>query len=67
MSQNVGKKTYEPKTEPVNRPVSPGAVSRLGNMVGPGTPFKTLEDGRGGLKAPMAEETCHHSGSQGRH
>jgi len=30
------------KTEPVNRPVSPGAVSRLGGAVGEGTPFKPL-------------------------
>jgi hypothetical protein len=34
--------TKNPKREPVNCPVSPGAVSRLGGMVGVGTPEKKL-------------------------
>jgi hypothetical protein len=32
----------DPKTEPRVNVVSPGAVSRLGGMVGPGTPHKSL-------------------------
>ena len=32
----------DPKVEPRPHPVSPGAVSRLGGMVGPGTPNKPL-------------------------
>jgi hypothetical protein len=32
----------DPKVEPRPHPVSVGAVSRLGGMVSPGTPLKTL-------------------------
>jgi hypothetical protein len=32
----------DPKREPVVHPVSPGAVSRLGAKIGPGTPHKPL-------------------------
>jgi hypothetical protein len=32
----------EPKREPIVNPVSPGAVSRLGAVVGVGTPHKNL-------------------------
>jgi hypothetical protein len=34
--------TQNPKREPVPHGVSPGAVSRLGGMVGEGTPYKNL-------------------------
>jgi hypothetical protein len=34
--------TNNPKREPISRPVSVGAVSRLGSMVGEGTPLKSL-------------------------
>jgi hypothetical protein len=36
-----------PKREPVPNRVSPGAVSRQGAVVGEGTPYKSLYDGRG--------------------
>lgn len=59
------------KSEPVSRAVSPGAVSRMGNMIGnhseEGTvnvPKEKLFEGRG-LKAPMAKSTTHKGGSQG--
>jgi hypothetical protein len=32
----------DPKREPISREVSQGAVSRLGGMVGPGTPHKSF-------------------------
>jgi hypothetical protein len=32
----------QPKREPVTHPTDPGAVSRLGGAVGPGTPYKPL-------------------------
>jgi hypothetical protein len=34
--------TSAPKREPIVNVVSPGAVSRLGGMVGPGTPHKNI-------------------------
>ena len=40
-SQVVGS-YVDAKREPVVNVVSPGAVSRLGGMVGPGTPHKSL-------------------------
>jgi hypothetical protein len=36
-----------PKTEPKSHAVSVGATSRLGGMVGTGTPFKPLYSGAG--------------------
>jgi hypothetical protein len=36
-----------PKREPIPHAVSPGAVSRQGGMVGVGTPYSALYDGRG--------------------
>jgi len=51
------------KTEPVSKGVNPGAVSRLGNMVGPGTKSVPLYEGRG-LKAPMKSVTTYPKGSQ---
>jgi hypothetical protein len=41
---NMNKVTHvaSPKREPLVNPVSPGAVSRLGSMVGEGTPKKNL-------------------------
>ena len=54
------------KTEPVSKAVSPGAVSRMGNMVGPGTKSEPLYEGRG-LKAPIVGTTSHKAGSQGKH
>jgi hypothetical protein len=32
----------DPKREPISREVSQGAVSRLGGLVGPGTPHKSF-------------------------
>ena len=55
------------KREPINHPISVGAVSRLGNMVGEGTPFKTLQKDGGGLEAPMKSVKTSNSGSQGRY
>lgn len=54
------------KTEPKSNAVNPGAVSRMGNMVGPGTKSESLYEGRG-LKAPMVGSTAHKAGSQGKH
>lgn len=51
------------KTEPVSKVVNPGAVSRLGTMVAPGTKPEQMYEGRG-LKAPMAKQTTYPKGSQ---
>jgi hypothetical protein len=55
------------KREPINHAVSPGAVSRLGEMVGEGTPHKTLYKDDGTLQAPMHSVATHKGGSQGRY
>jgi hypothetical protein len=55
------------KREPISKAVSPGAVSRLGEKVGEGTPYKTLYSGDGTLKAPMNSHRTSKSGSQGRY
>ena len=55
------------KREPKSHAISPGAVSRLGNMVGEGTPFKTLEKDDGVLEAPMKSVKTSNCGSQGRY
>lgn len=54
------------KTEPISKAISPGAVSRLGTMQGPGTVMKPMISGPG-LKAPMVGQTNHKAGSQGKH
>jgi len=51
------------KTEPVSRGVNPGAVSRMGNAVAPGTKPEQMYEGRG-LKAPMKSVTTYPKGSQ---
>lgn len=51
------------KTEPVSKVVNPGAVSRLGTMVAPGTKPEQMYEGRG-LKAPMKSTTTYPKGSQ---
>lgn len=51
------------KTEPVSKAVNPGAVSRLGNMVAPGTKPEQMYEGRG-LSAPMKSVTTYPKGSQ---
>ena len=51
------------KTEPVSRAVSPGAVSRMGTTVAPGTKPEQMYEGRG-LKAPMKSVTHYPKGSQ---
>ena len=53
------------KREPKSHAISPGAVSRLGNMVGQGTPYKTLHKDDGVLEAPMKSIKTSNSGSQG--
>ena len=53
------------KREPISHSISVGAVSRLGNMVGEGTPYKTLINKDGTLKAPMRSVKTSNSGSQG--
>ncbi len=53
-------------TQPVSKAISPGAVSRLGAIQGPGTVAKPMISGPG-LKAPMVGQTNHKCGSQGRH
>jgi hypothetical protein len=67
--------TNAPKREPINHPVSPGAVSRLGGVVSVGTPFKPLYYNKvtasnpvgptDGMKAgPGSNRTIMPSGSQ---
>ena len=51
------------KTEPVSRAVSPGAVSRMGTIVAPGTKPEQMYEGRG-LQAPMKSVTHYPKGSQ---
>lgn len=51
------------KTEPVSHAVSPGAVSRMGTIVAPGTTPKQMYEGRG-LQAPMKSVTHYPKGSQ---
>lgn len=67
MKQGTGRTTNEGKREPISHSISPGAVSRLGTIVGPGTPFKSLQGDDGVLRAPMASHELHLSGSQGKH
>lgn len=67
MKQGSGtSKSGSTKVEPKPRAVNPGAVNQLGNHVGPARAVENLYEGRG-LKAPMAGETQHKSGSQGKH
>ena len=62
------------KVEPKSQGISPGAVSRLGTMVGDhsmdgdchSANHIPIYQGRG-LKAPMVGQTNHHCGSQGKH
>jgi hypothetical protein len=54
------------KVEPVPHAVDPKAVARLGVTQIYGTENRPLYEGRG-LKAPMAGETSHKSGSQGKY
>ena len=67
LKQGPSRQVYEPKREPINHPISPGAVSRLGNLVGEGTPYKTLRRDDGSLKAPMHSVKTSNSGSQGKY
>lgn len=66
MKQGTGKTTYGGKTEPNCKPVSVGAVSQIGNMVGEARAVKTLYEGKG-VQAPKHTMTSHPSGSQGKH
>ena len=62
------------KIEPRSHGVNPAYPAILGSMKGnhsmegdtPRTEVVPMTQGRG-LKAPMAKETQHHCGSQGRH
>jgi hypothetical protein len=63
-----------PKTEPVAQAVSPGAVSRMGAVVGEGTPRKPIFSGPGyssprgptdmSAAGPGAGRTVYRAGSQ---
>lgn len=62
------------KVEPKSHSINPTFVAQMGNMQGNHVmekgdiPYKTTAYEQGQtLKAPMAETTCHHCGSQGRH
>ena len=66
MKQGKATTTHQTKIEPISKGISPGAVSRLGNIQGPGTTAKPLTFGPG-LKAPMVGQTNHKCGSQGNH
>lgn len=66
MKQGSGSNTSSgQKREPIPHKVSPAAVSEIGihHIRGSSLP---MYEGRG-LKAPMAESTVHHCGSQGKH
>jgi hypothetical protein len=73
-SKNVAH-TNAPKREPINHPVSQGAVSRLGGMVGEGTPFKNLYSSKAttpfgttpSVAGPGGGRMVMKSGSQGQH
>lgn len=54
------------KTEPMSKAISPGAVSRIGNAVSVDTRPEPIVMGQG-LKAPMAGQSSHKSGSQGKY
>jgi hypothetical protein len=45
--------TNAPKKEPVVYRASPGATSRLGSMVGVGTPYKALQTQGGAYSNPI--------------
>jgi hypothetical protein len=64
------------KREPVCNPIDVGAVSRVGSMIGAGTPYKSLyQQGKGyEPKGPAPQKAgpgggrvVRPSGSQGRH
>jgi hypothetical protein len=55
------------KREPISRSVSVGAVSRLGALVAEGTPYKTLYNEEGALRAPKMSVKTSNSGSQGKY
>ena len=47
INSRVVSQTNAPKREPISHAVSVGAVSRLGGMVGEGTPYKNLYNKQG--------------------
>lgn len=53
--------------QPIPHAIDQGAVSRLGNVVGVGTPYRTMVSADGTLRAPMNSHKTSNSGSQGRH
>ena len=55
------------KREPNSNSINQGAVSRMGNMVGDGTPYKPFITADGVLKAPMKSQATRKGGSQGRY
>jgi hypothetical protein len=69
--------TRNPKVEPTVYRASPGATSRLGNMVGEGTPLKMLQTQGGAYSNPIGPtpsvagpgggRMVMKSGSQGTH
>jgi hypothetical protein len=67
--------TNAPKAEPINHPVSQGAVSRLGAVVGVGTPHKNLYSSKAttpfgttpSVAGPGGGRMVMRSGSQGQH
>ena len=67
--------TNAPKAEPINHPVSQGAVSRLGAVVGVGTPHKNLYSSKAttpfgttpSVAGPGGGRMVMKSGSQGQH
>lgn len=67
MKQGSGRTTDSArKVEPKSMGINPGAVSQIGNHVGPPRAIEPMHEGRG-LKAPMVGTTQHHTGSQGKH
>lgn len=62
------------KVEPKSTAVPPAYTAQIGLQQGDhvtdgdSPPYKTVQmDAGQGLKAPMASETCHVAGSQGKH
>lgn len=67
MKQGTANNTHSAtKQEPDSRGVNPGYAVQLGTHVGTARAVEPMYEGRG-LKAPMVSETCHPSGSQGKH
>jgi hypothetical protein len=75
INSRVVSQTNAPKREPINHPVSVGAVSRLGGMLGVGSDHKNLYSSKAttpfgttpSVAGPGGGRMVMKSGSQGQH